>query len=123
MGDNEPWASRIADTSDRSRTGLITDQGRVPWRELLDRARHIAAELPPFPHGVVVAPDRGPDSVVALLPAGLARPAPRWLIGDPARWGGAGGPIGGSALSAAGAHAEPPPEVEGATYATGPSGA
>ncbi|MBN6039743.1 hypothetical protein [Amycolatopsis sp. 195334CR] len=117
MGDNEPWLSRIADTVRRSGTGLITDEGRVSWAELVDRAWKIAADLRAYPHGLVVAPDGGPDSVVALLAAGLAEPAQPWVIGDPARWG-TGEPIGGTALWAAGPQAAPPAEIDGATYAT-----
>jgi hypothetical protein len=117
LGDNEPWLSGIADTLRRSRAGLITDQGRVPWRELVERAQEVAADLPPSPHGLVVPPDGGPQSLVAMLAAGLAEPAPSWLLGDPDRWG-AGRPVDCAALAVAGPHTAPPPEVDGATYAT-----
>ncbi|GAA1216980.1 AMP-binding protein [Prauserella alba] len=121
MGNNEPWLSRIVDSLDRSRAGLLTEHGRLPWPELVARARRTAAELSELPRGVVLAPDSGPGALVAVLAAGLAEPARSWVIGDPVQWGSAPASPTAAPVSAH-PRATPPPDVDGVTYATATSG-
>ncbi|PYC80221.1 hypothetical protein C7C46_13100 [Streptomyces tateyamensis] len=120
MGESRPWLSEAADRLARARTGLVTEHGRYGWPELLGRARAVAASLPPAPHGWVVPADGSVRSVIGLLAVGLAEPAPRWVLGDPGRWG-TGEPVG-EVLWRAGAECAPPPGVTAATYATASSG-
>jgi len=151
VGDVEPWLSRARDTLRRSDSGLVTERGRTPWRDLLAAAERVAADLPPSRHGWVVPADGAERSVVGLLAVGLARPAPRWVLGDPTRWAASApvpapstvdtgassvpGPAGagpgshsvpgsaeGSYLVPAGSAAAPPAGVDGPTYATATSG-
>lgn len=84
MGTREPWLTR----DDRAGTtaGLVTEQGRIPWRDLVRRARELAAELPTGVAGWVVPADRTDRTVLGVLALGLADPAPSWVLGDPARW-------------------------------------
>ncbi len=120
MGDVEPWLSQARDTLRRNDSGLVTERGRTPWRDLLAAAERVAADLPPAPHGWVVPADGTERSVVGLLAVGLARPAPRWVLGDPARW--AVAPPSTVDLVPAGPAAAPPVGVDGPTYATATSG-
>jgi len=120
MGGTQPWLSEAEELLARSRAGLVTEQGRIEWPELLRRAREVAAELPGTPYGWVVPADGSVRSVVGLLAVGLADPAPRWLLGDPGRYG--TGESFGDALWAAGSCCAAPESVEGVTYATATSG-
>ncbi|GLF96715.1 class I adenylate-forming enzyme family protein [Streptomyces yaizuensis] len=123
MGGPGGWLSHSVPVLRDSPAGVVTERGRFPWPELLERANALAAALPAAPYGWVVPPDGGERSVVGLLALGLLESAPRWLLGDPARWGAAGAaaaPDGG--LVPAGPSAVPPPQVEGPTYATASSG-
>jgi acyl-coenzyme A synthetase/AMP-(fatty) acid ligase len=125
MGDTEPWLAGAADGLARSPFGLVHGPDRVPWPELLRRARALADTLPGTSHGWVVPADGTPAAVVGLLAVGLADPPVRWLLGDPDRWSG-GHPLRvdgmGPALWPAEGRAAPPPDVDGPTYATASSG-
>lgn len=123
MGRLGAWLKHAEPVLRESGAGVVTEQGRFPWPSLLEQAEGLAAGLPDAPHGWIVPGDSAEQSIVALLALGLQDPSPRWVLGDPARWraGGAASTADG-ALTAAGAHAAPPPDVEGPTYATATSG-
>ncbi|MFG3435611.1 hypothetical protein ACGF0J_00085 [Nonomuraea sp. NPDC047897] len=120
MGRAQPWLSDAVECLARSRAGLITEHGRIGWPELLRRARDLAGVLPHAPHGWVVPADGSVRSVIGLLAVGLADPAPRWLLGDPGRYG--TGESFGDALWVAGGGCAAPETVVGVTYATATSG-
>ncbi|MFI2665730.1 AMP-binding protein [Micromonospora carbonacea] len=120
MGDDAPWLRPVAELLARSDHGVVDESGRVPWRDIVGRARDLAAELPRTAHGWVVPADCTVRSLVGLLAIGLATPSPRWVLGDPARWG--VGRAFHDVAWEAGAHSAPPDEVRGPTYATATSG-
>ncbi|MBN0043332.1 AMP-binding protein [Streptomyces actuosus] len=138
MGDSGAWLNRAEPVLRASRAGVVTERGRVPWPVLLRRAERLAAARPDAPQGLVVRPDAGEESIVALLAVGLMDPAPSWVLGDPARWAEspvrAGPPAAsagtatappagpGGVLLPAGPRAAPPPDAGGPTYATASSG-
>ncbi|WP_329061010.1 class I adenylate-forming enzyme family protein [Amycolatopsis sp. NBC_01480] len=120
MGEPQPWLSGAAEALATTRAGLLTEHGRYGWPELLAQARVLAADLPPAPHGWVVPSDGSVRSVIGLLAVGLADPAPRWVLGDPGRWG--AGPALDETLWPAAASCVPPDPVQGPSYATATSG-
>lgn len=120
MGEPRPWLSGAVDALANASSGLVTEHGRYGWPELLERARTLAADLPPAPYGWVVPADGSVRSVIGLLAVGLADPAPRWVLGDPGRW--SNGEVFGDALWPATADCVPPDSVPGVSYATATSG-
>ncbi|WBB77317.1 AMP-binding protein [Micromonospora sp. WMMD882] len=120
MGVDAPWLTPTVELLARSDRGVVDGNGRVPWREILGEATDLAAALPRTSHGWVVPAECSVRSLVGLLAVGLAASTPRWVLGDPARWG--AGRVFRGLVREAGARSAPPTEVEGPTYATATSG-
>ncbi|MEV4494171.1 AMP-binding protein [Micromonospora arborensis] len=121
VGNDAPWLRPTVELLARSDRGVIDEHGRVPWRDIVGQATDLAAELIRTPpHGWVVPADCSVRSLVGLVATGLATPAPRWVLGDPARWG--TGRTVRDLVWEAGAQSAPPTEVDGPTYATATSG-
>ncbi|GAT69281.1 acyl-CoA synthase [Planomonospora sphaerica] len=123
MGDFGAWLKAAEPALRTSAAAVVTERGRFTWSSLVDRARTLAAGLPPAPYGWVIPPGGGEHTVVGLLALGLMDRSPRWVLGDPATWSAPGpGTTGGAEPVPAGPQAAPPPHVDGPTYATATSG-